>query len=154
VSRGHSAGASGEQSFGAFTLQCLSPTPRLSWWRWLRKAIPWPCPSSAAAWGERWPPVAATKSGRRGLRKRSADEAFGDGLVWPIFSEQIRLRSHLPEAEQRASERRAAALVERGWGCLRQWLEAPAGSHPGEGAQPNRPTSRNRLADVFDDVAA
>ena len=94
--------------------------------------------------------MAATKSGRRGPRKRSAEELQGDGVLWPLLLEQQRLRAHIPEAEQRAAEVRAQLLVEQGWGSLEAWLNHK-GQHPGEGVA--RPAGMGGLA-LFDDEAA
>jgi hypothetical protein len=99
--------------------------------------------------------MANPRSGRRSPRKRSAEEPQGDGILWPLYSEQCKLRAHVPEVEQRAAEQRAQLLVEQGWGALRAWLHAPAGAHPGEVVQgPPRPTGGGGLAVLFDNVAA
>jgi hypothetical protein len=103
--------------------------------------------------------MGAPRSGRRGPRKRTADELQGDGVLWPGYGEQLRLRIHIPEAEQRAAEQRARVLVSQGWGALQAWLESPD-QHPGERrpAQP-LPASKGetavrrnigRLTDLFD----
>lgn len=96
--------------------------------------------------------MAGTRSGRRGPRKRSPEVLAGDGVLWPLLREQQQLRAHVPKDEQRAAEARAQLLVEQGWSALRDWLEAPAGSHPGEGEA--RPAAGGGLADLFDNVAA
>ena len=58
--------------------------------------------------------VATPKAGRRGLRKRTAEEPQGDGVLWPMLREQQLLRAHLPEAEQAAATERAHVLVNQG----------------------------------------
>jgi hypothetical protein len=108
--------------------------------------------------------VATTRSGRRGPRKPADDEPQGDGLQWPGYREQLRLRAGIPEAEQRAAEQRAQVLVSQGYGALLEWLQHP-GQHPGERTpQPTLATAcdsaakgeaavrrkPDRLADLFD----
>ena len=75
--------------------------------------------------------VATPKAGRRGLRKRTAEEPQGDGVLWPLLREQQLLRAYIPEAEQSAAAERAHVLVSQGWGALEEWLNYP-GQHPGE----------------------
>ena len=99
-------------------------------------------------------PVATPRSGRRGPRKRFAEEPQGDGILWPSYSEQLQLRAHIPEAEQAAAAERAHVLVTLGWGALEEWLNHP-GQHPGErpAAPLDREPSERRkpsLADLFD----
>jgi hypothetical protein len=81
--------------------------------------------------------VATPKASRRGLRKRTAEEPQGDGVLWPLLREQQLLRAHLPEADQAAAAARAQLLVSQGYGVLQGWLEAPE-AHPGE--RPPQPT--------------
>ena len=100
-------------------------------------------------------PVATPRAGRRGPRKRSAEEPQGDGVLWPGLREQQQLRARIPEAEQQAAEARAQLLVSQGYGALEEWLNCK-GQHPGErpAAAPDREPGarRNRaaLADLFD----
>lgn len=71
-------------------------------------------------------------------------------MLWPLYSEQLKLLAQLPPGEAEAAEHRAALLVERGWGALRDWLEAPV-RHPGERvAPPPRPAASGGMADLFD----
>ncbi|MCX5927341.1 MAG: hypothetical protein NTZ23_08525 [Cyanobium sp. LacPavin_0920_WC12_MAG_63_22] len=96
-----------------------------------------------------------TRPGRRGLRKRSAEEPQGDGVLWPLLREQQLLRAHIPEADQQAAEARAQLLVSQGYGALQGWLEALE-AHPGErpAVAPVRELgvrqSPATLADLFD----
>ena len=99
--------------------------------------------------------VATPKAGRRGLRKRSAEEPQGDGVLWPLLREQQLLSAHITESEQSAAAERAHVLVSQGWGALEEWLNHP-GQHPGERppAAPVRELGVRQkpatLADLFD----
>ena len=64
-------------------------------------------------------PVATPRIGRRGPRKRIAEEPQGDGLLWPLLREQQALQAHLGAAEQAAAAHRAELLVSQGWGPWR-----------------------------------
>jgi len=99
--------------------------------------------------------MSAPRSGRRGPRKRTAEEHQGDGVLWPSYSEQLQLRAQIPQAEQAAAAERAQVLVSQGWGALEEWLNHPD-QHPGE--RPAAAPARERgvrenlagLADLFE----
>lgn len=108
--------------------------------------------------------MATTRAGRRGPRKQPPEQPAGDGLQWPGYREQLRLRAGIPEIEQLAAEQRAQVLVSEGYGALLEWLQHP-GQHPGErppqsgqapacdsAAKGEAAVRRNpgRLADLFD----
>jgi len=95
-------------------------------------------------------------AGRRTRRKPAADEAQGDGLLWPLLREQQALQARWGEAERIAAAERAQVLITQGYGPLLPWLEAP-GTHPGEAPaaatdrkRPARHQQRRALVDLFD----
>jgi len=95
-------------------------------------------------------------AGRRTRRKPAADEAQGDGLLWPLLREQQALQARWGEAEQIAAAERAQVLITQGYGPLLPWLEAP-GPHPGEPqaaatdrAPAARQHQRRALVELFD----
>jgi hypothetical protein len=95
-------------------------------------------------------------AGRRTRRKPAADEAQGDGLLWPLLREQQALQACWGDAERIAAADRAQVLVTQGYGPLLPWLEAPS-PHPGEvqavvaDHEPVvRQHQRRTLTDLFD----